>query len=410
MVDEEQMRSDALRLYGKNDVQIDRIDLPPLQDGEVLLRVKSATICTSCHKTTVLAEEHHRVPTNLAETPIILGHEFAGVVVDMADDVNSVEIGKSYIVQPMVYGEENEALAVGHSYPYLGGYATYVIVPQSIVKSGGLIEWKGEGFYKAALSEPLACIIAAWRAQYHTVKESYKPIYGHKKDGITLLLGGTGAMGLFTILLWKIRASENSKLIIYSRNQEKLNSIATEFSNDKRIFVISDKEKLISNYKELIDDVVVFVPSKETVELGLSLLAYDGCLNMFAGPFDENFTASVNFHSIHYKRHHIVGSSGASREDFEKAISLLENGKLNPSYLITHIGGLSSVGESVKNLPNIGGGKKLIYPHIDFPLTAISDIDTLAENDSRFVDIAQELKKSNGVWNEKAEKIILSLK
>lgn len=57
----------------------------------------------------------------------------------------------------------------------------------------------------------------------------------------------------------------------------------------------------------------------------------------------------------------------------KEAIALSATGQLQPSFMVTHIGGLDAVPETVLNLPDIPGGKKLIYNGVTMPLTAIAD-------------------------------------
>lgn len=409
------MISKAVRLYGKNDLRVETFNIPSPAEGELLLKIKSSAICTSCNKVASLGSDHHRVPDDIAVNPIILGHEFAADIAAVGEGVDSVySVGDSCIVQPMVYDKGGETLAVGHSFTTLGGYATYVIVPAAVVKSGGVILWQGESYYRAALAEPLACIIAAWRSQYHTMEKSYKPVYGHKQGGRTLLLGGSGSMGYLTSLLWQIRADQDSLLLIYGRDQEKLSRLSRQFVDDDRIDVVNEAECTYESLLEVsngegFDDIVVFAPSCALVKLGLDLLAYDGCLNMFAGPLDKEFSVGVNFHAVHYKKHHIVGSSGASEEDMKTALSLLADGVLDPSFLVSHIGGIGSVPESVKQLGELSSGKKLIYPQFDFPLTEINQFGKLAESDSRFEDVAKCISDCGGFWSCEAEEALLNI-
>src|SRR5690606_9569017 len=118
------------------------------------------------------------------------------------------------------------------------------------------------------------------------------------------------------------------------------------------------------------DDVFVFAPVKSVVEQGDALLAFDGCLNFFAGPGDPAFSAMLNFYNVHYAYTHIVGTSGGNNDDMVEALDIMGKG-LDPAGLITHIGGLNAVAEATNNLPNSTGGTKLIYTHINIVLTRI---------------------------------------
>ncbi len=82
-------------------------------------------------------------------------------------------------------------------------------------------------------------------------------------------------------------------------------------------------------------------------------------------------------------------------------------GKLDTAILVTHIGGLDCVSETTINLPNIPGGKKLIYTGIELPLTAIADFRSLGESDGRFARLADITEANNGLWCEAAEKYLL---
>ena len=66
------------------------------------------------------------------------------------------------------------------------------------------------------------------------------------------------------------------------------------------------------------------------------------------------------------------------------------------------------IAETTKNLPNIPGGKKLIYTHIEMPLTAIDDFEELGKTNDLFKQLAQATKKTKGLWNSEAEKILLN--
>ena len=89
---------------------------------------------------------------------------------------------------------------------------------------------------------------------------------------------------------------------------------------------------------------------------------------------------------------------------------MMTSGKINPAAMITHIGGLNAVVDTVLNLPNIRGGKKLIYTQIDMPLVAINDFAKLGETDPLFAKLDEITKRHNGLWSGEAEKYLLAHK
>ena len=151
----------------------------------------------------------------------------------------------------------------------------------------------------------------------------------------------------------------------------------------------------------------VFAPVRPVIELGDALLGRDGCLNFFAGPTNPAFSANLNFYNVHYASTHIVGTSGGNTGDMLESLSMMERGLLDPAVMITHIGGLDSAAEATLRLPEIPGGKKLIYTHISLPLTAIADFAALGETDPLFAALHMIVENNNGLWCADAEKYLL---
>jgi hypothetical protein len=152
--------------------------------------------------------------------------------------------------------------------------------------------------------------------------------------------------------------------------------------------------------------VFVFAPVAPVVEQADAILAHDGCLNFFAGPSDPNFSARLNFYNVHYAYTHITGTSGGNNDDMVEALEVMSQG-LDPAGLITHIGGLNAVAETTLNLPNIPGGKKLIYTHKNLPLVAISDFEEKGETDPFYAELARLVAQTKGLWNVDAEAYLL---
>jgi hypothetical protein len=151
----------------------------------------------------------------------------------------------------------------------------------------------------------------------------------------------------------------------------------------------------------------VYAPVKPVVELGDKLLAGDGCLNFFAGPTDTAFSALFNFYNVHYESHHIVGTSGGNTDDMKESLEMMAARKLNPSSLITHVGGLNVVPETTINLDKIPGGKKLIYTHKNLPLVAIDDFAEKGKTEPFYKALGEITAGNKGLWCKEAEEYLL---
>ena len=158
----------------------------------------------------------------------------------------------------------------------------------------------------------------------------------------------------------------------------------------------TDELKALSSEGRGFDDVFVYAPVAPLIEQADQLLGFDGCLNFFAGPTDPQFSAKFNFYNVHYAATHVVGTSGGNTDDMIESLELMAKGRVNPSGLITHIGGLNAVIDTTLNLPDIPGGKKLIYTHFDLPLVAL---DELANQPGElFSELDRIVTTHQGLW------------
>jgi len=418
------MKTKAIRLYGKKDLRMEEFELPKLKDNEILAKVVSDSICMSSYKASTQATDHKRVPNNIAENPIIIGHEFAGELVEVgAKWAHKFKAGDKFSIQPALYYENGPVgilSAPGYSYKHIGGDATYVIIPNEVMEKKCLLAYTGEGYYPASLAEPLSCVIGAMHANYHTTPGSYV----HKMDivdgGKMAILAGVGPMGLAAINYVLLRdARKPSLCVVTDVDQTRLDRAAqfysVEFAASRGIdlrYVNTGKmENPVEELKAITDgygydDVFVFAPVKPVVEQGDAILAFDGCLNFFAGPSDPNFSATFNFYNVHYAYTHLVGTSGGNTDDMNEALKMMAKG-LDPAGLVTHIGGLDAVIETTNHLPEIPGGKKLIYTHIEMPLTPISDFAKRGETNDVFKKLAEICDKNMGLWSVEAESFLL---
>lgn len=416
---EDSVKTKAVRLYGKEDLRLEEFELPKMKDDEILARVISDSICMSTYKAAEQGAAHKRVPDDVATNPTIIGHEFCGEIVEVgAKWKDQFQAGQKFAIQPAL-NYKGSLYAPGYSYPYIGGDATYVVIPHEVMEMGCLLPYRSESFYGGSLAEPLSCVIGTFHAMYHTTRGSYAHEMGIRKGGNMAILAGVGPMGLAAIdyiihadrhpSFLVVTDIDDSRLAraarILSPEEAKKNGVTLVYKNTKTGDPVAEMRALVNN--EGYDDVVVFAPVPAVIQQGDALLRDDGCLNFFSGPNDPKFSAPFNFYNVHYAGTHVVGTSGGNTSDMIEALEMTGKGLLNPSILVTHIGGLNCVIESVLNLPKIPGGKKLIYTGIELPLTAISDFEEKGKTDPMFKKLAELVAGTNGLWNAEAEHYLL---
>ena len=415
------MRTKAVRLYGVNDLRLEEFELPEIKEDEILAHIISDSICMSTHKAADQGAAHKRVPADVAENPVIVGHEFCGEIVKVgAKWQEKYKEGDRFVIQPAL-NYKGSLASPGYSYKYIGGDATYIVIPHAVMELDCLLPYSGDAFFYGSLSEPASCIVGGFHASYHTKAGSYVHEMGIKEGGKAAILAGVGPMGLGAID-YAIHCDRKPSLLVVTdidsarlERAAKLLTVEEAAKNGVRLVYLNtaECEDPVKVLRELsggdgYDDVFVFAPVKPVVEQGDAILGRDGCLNFFAGPTNSAFSASFNFYNLHYASTHVVGTSGGNVDDMKESIAMMSDGRINPAVMITHVGGLDSVIDTTINLHKIPGGKKLVYTNIKMPMTAIDDFERLGETDEKFAALAKIVSENNGLWCAEAEKYLLS--
>jgi len=416
------MKTTAVRLYGKSDLRLETFELPPVSEGEILARVISDSICMSSYKAAIQGTDHKRVPNDIAIRPTIIGHEFCGEILEVgAKWADQFKPGQRFVIQPAINEPGNVYVAPGYSFQYIGGAATHIIIPEIVMKRGCLLNYEGDAFYFGSLAEPVSCIVGGFHVNYHTIPGSYHHQMGIVEGGNMALVAGAGPMGLGAID-YAIHNPRKPKLLVVTdiddarlaraasiltveeaaKNGVKLVYVNTSGVEDVPAYLIS-----LTEGNKGYDDVYVYAPVSAVVEQADKILAYDGCLNFFAGPTNPAFGAQYNFYNVHYNATHVAGNSGGNTADLIESLDMMTKGQINPSAMVTHIGGLNAVAETTLNLPKIPGGKKLIYTQIDLPLTALSDLRSLGQENPLFANLAELVESNKGLWCKEAEAYLL---
>jgi len=418
------VKTKAVRLYGKNDLRLEEFELPDIEHDEILAHVISDSICMSTYKGAIQGKDHKRVPDDIDKNPIMIGHEFCGEIVQVGSKwQKEFKVGNKFTIQTALNQTDDPYAAPGYSFKYLGGSATYVVIPNVVMELGCLLPYEGEAYFYGSLAEPMSCIVGAFHAQYHTIRGQYRHEMGIVPGGNMAILAGAGPMGLGAIDYAIHCDRKPGLLVVTDIDEARLKRAASVCSVEeaskngvKLVYVnisgILDPAKYLLSLtcEKGFDDLFVFAPVASVVELGSEILGYDGCMNFFAGPNNSDFSAKFNFYNVHYNSTHVVGTSGGNTQDMIESLELMGKGKINPASMITHIGGLDSVVETTLNLPKIPGGKKLIYTNIDMNLTAIEDFGKKGENDPLFAKLNQIVYNNNGLWCAEAEKFLLDSK
>ena len=95
------MQTRAVRLYQADDIRVESFELPEIQNNEVLIRVVTDTICNSTYKAVKQGSAHKRVPPDIDENPVIIGHEMCGEIMEVGETLKEKwKIGDRIVIQP----------------------------------------------------------------------------------------------------------------------------------------------------------------------------------------------------------------------------------------------------------------------------------------------------------------------
>jgi threonine dehydrogenase-like Zn-dependent dehydrogenase len=359
------MKTKAVRIYGKNDLRLEDFELPAIKDDEILAKVVSDSLCMSSHKAALQGGDHKRVPSDCATNPTIIGHEFCGQIIEVGKKwKDQFKPGDNFSIQP-AFNYKGSQDAPGYSYRYAGGDATYIVIPAEAMIMDCLLKYDSDVYFYGSLAEPMSCIVGTFHAFYHTRQGSYVHDMGIKEGGNMAILAGVGPMGRGAIDYALHCDSRPGLLVVTDIDEARLKRAARIYTVEEaekqgvKLYYMNTKDP--AKLAEMMaltggagyDDVLVMAPVRPVVEQGDSLLAKDGCLNFFAGPTDQKFSALFNFYNVHYNFTHIVGTSGGNNEDMRESLDMMAKGIINPTAMITHVGGLDAVVEATLHLDEI---------------------------------------------------------
>ncbi|MDC7221161.1 MAG: zinc-binding dehydrogenase [Spirochaetales bacterium] len=413
------MITKAVRLHGKMDLRLEEFELPPLEDDQLLVKVISVGLSRETYKAAVLGTEHLRVPDNAAINPVIVGHELAGEIVEVgAQWEDKYRAGERFTLWSPA-GRDESGDCPGFSYTYCGGDTQYAIIPPEVIQRGGILPYKGEGFYRAALTEALSRTIGACRSLFRTDRKRHAHYLGIKDGGRMAIIGGCGPVGLAAVDYALSGEFRPKQLIVTDIDEGRIERARKLFGQKAQragiSLMILNREEFDAPRKTIMeltdnegfDDLLVLVPTAGALELGESMLARGGCMNFSVETGDRDLSVPVNFYDLLYGERHIIGTDWGNMQDMREALELMEEDKIGPEVLITHIGGLDAAAEATLNIPGNGDGKNLIYTDISLPLTALDELEEKGKGSDFYRDLAGIVKKNNGLWSVEAESYLL---
>jgi len=338
----------AAVLYGVRDIRVEEVSKPEISAEEVLIKVKTAGICGT--------DLHFYRGEWKVKTPLIPGHEFSGIIVQVGEKVKGLNVGDYVVAEPNMicnncyycrmsqrnfFCEELKAIGVDVN----GAFAEFVKI-------------KGENVYKfpktlsfeeAALIEPLACCL-----------RGLDNVRIRRGDSVAII--GAGSIGL--LLLQLVKMSGASMVIQTDLEEEKLR-LAEKLGADYIINV--RREDPVDRIKALTDgygvDVAIeAVGSPQAITQAMKATRRGGRMNIF-GVSPQDAIWKVKPFDI-YSKELTITSSYRSPFTFQRAVKIASTGRISLKALISHIYPLPEIGRAFEMLDKKikGTVKVLIKP------------------------------------------------
>jgi D-arabinose 1-dehydrogenase-like Zn-dependent alcohol dehydrogenase len=282
---------------GKDGNPID-VPMPTIGPDELLVRHDACGLCFSDIKVIKTGQNHPRIYRDMSQVPVILGHEISMTVVQAGENLkNQYKPGDRYIVQADIFID-----GVGYAYGYeiQGGLSRYNVIDQRVLNGDDgnyLLPVQADtGYAESALTEPWACVIAAYQLSYRT---------GLKPGGTTWIIGA-GASREYTISQGFDVFSHPERLLLTGVPEPFTSWLKTR-SQELGIAILEDVD-LQNPPVEFVDDLVILGADASVIETASPYLANHGiCAILSETPLPRNINTDVG--RIHYNRWVYIGTT-----------------------------------------------------------------------------------------------------
>lgn len=344
----------AAIFYEPGDLRVEDIDEPTAGPGELKLRMHATATCGTDAK--IFNHGHPRL-----DPPQVIGHELAGEVVEVGDGATGFAIGDRVQVIAAVPCGQCWACEAGIAqvcpnqtsmgYQYPGGFAEFMIVPELVVRVGGVNKIPaGLSYAEASVTEPLACALNAQEL-------------ARVGDGDTVVVMGAGPIGCLHVRLARSRGA--AKVFLTDINLDRLKMSADRVDPDAALETTG--QDLIDQVKELTDGrgptvVITAAPSGKAQEDAIAMAAPQGRISFFGGlPKDDPYIR-CDSNAVHYRELSLIGANGSSPDHNRRALDLIASGAVPVADLITHRVPLDQVHDAIQAVISGDAIKVVVEP------------------------------------------------
>jgi len=336
----------AAVLYGKEDVKIERVPIPRVSDGEVLVKVQVALTCGTDLK--VYQRGYH---ARMIVPPALFGHELAGVIEEVGQGVRGFKKNMRVVAlnsapcQMCFYCSRHQENLCEDLLFNNGAYAEYIRIPRRIVELNMLAIPPDVSYEEAAMVEPLACVL---RGLHETKVEI----------GDTVTVVGGGPIGLMFIQV--ARAVGCNVIAVVKRDSQ---AAAAKHMGANEVVQITkvkdpvDAVRVLSPERRGSDVAIEAVGRPEAWEWAIDMVRKGGTVNFFGG-CASGTKVELDTNRLHYSEVTLKATFHHTPETVRKAFALIAEKKIRSTDYITGEAPLSRLQQVLRHMLNRNGDIK----------------------------------------------------
>lgn len=341
----------AARLKGKLDIQVEDVAIPEIAENEMLLKVKSASLCG-----TDVRMYNNGYKDVSPENPLIIGHEFAGVIAKVGSQVkgNYVE-GQKVAIAPNIGCGTCDLCVSGQTHlcddydawgvTMDGGFAEYVRIPAFAIEQGNIAPLDDEiSFAEASLVEPLSCV-------YNGQKQI------NILPGDDVLVVGMGPIGLMHVMVCKLFGA--AKVIVADLSDERL-AKAKELFPDVYTVKGDLKEEIKKITGKGVDVSIIAAPAAIAQSQSTEYMNMNGKILFFGGLPKDKEMVPLNSNTIHYKQLSIHGCTKQSVYDYRLCSKLVNDKRIPLDLIVSETYSIDQFDKAMENAAAARGLKHVI--------------------------------------------------
>ena len=330
-------------LLGPEKIDVCDVSVPRPGPGEILLKIEAATTCGTDVK--VYKRGGH---PRMLKTPTLFGHEMAGRVAALGKDVKEFSEGDNIVVANSAPCGKCEFCKLDHEnlcadLHYINGaFAEFILIPKRFVQRNTYLVPNGLSFSRAAMTEPLACVLHGLDACEFEKRE--------KAGVLDVVVLGAGPIGLLFVAAL---AKKGHRIILADPNSNRL-AVGKNLGATKTIKIArgGKQAKLIREHTKDEKGVSIAIDSSGVTDAwmdAINSVRPGGLVNLFGG-CAPGTSINIDTNLIHYAELTIKGVYHHRPDTIRRSLEMLADINFKADRILTDVRPIEEVEDAIESM------------------------------------------------------------